>query len=39
MPAALQVERPPSLAEEDIVIFEDAVARFFTDHAPESRGG
>jgi acyl-CoA dehydrogenase len=37
MPAALQVERPPSLAEEDIVIFEDAVARFFTDHAPESR--
>ncbi|RYF95213.1 MAG: acyl-CoA dehydrogenase [Caulobacteraceae bacterium] len=37
MPAALQVERAPSLAEEDIVIFEDAVARFFTDHAPESR--
>ncbi|MDO9336711.1 MAG: acyl-CoA dehydrogenase family protein [Caulobacter sp.] len=37
MPAALQVERTPSLAEEDIVIFEDAVARFFTDHAPESR--
>ena len=35
--SALQVERLPALAEEDIVIFEDAVARFFTDHAPESR--
>jgi len=37
MPAALQVERTPSLADEDIVIFESAVARFFEDHAPESR--
>ncbi|WP_269715249.1 acyl-CoA dehydrogenase family protein [Caulobacter sp. NIBR2454] len=32
----LQVERPASLAEEDIVIFEDAVGRFFDEHAPES---
>ena len=37
MPAALQVERTPSLADEDIVIFENATARFFEDHAPESR--
>ncbi|MFN3859658.1 MAG: acyl-CoA dehydrogenase family protein [Caulobacter sp.] len=37
MAAALQVERTPSLADEDIVIFESAVARFFEDHAPESR--
>ena len=37
MPAALQVERTPSLADEDIVIFENAVAKFFEDHAPESR--
>jgi acyl-CoA dehydrogenase len=33
----LQVERPAPLAEEDIVIFEDAVGRFFDEHAPESR--
>jgi acyl-CoA dehydrogenase len=33
----LNVERPAFMAEEDIVIFEDAVARFFDDHAPESR--
>ena len=33
----LQVERPAFMAEEDIVIFEDAVAKFFDEHAPESR--
>jgi acyl-CoA dehydrogenase len=34
---ALQVERPAFLAEEDIVIFEDAMGKFFDEHAPESR--
>ena len=33
----LNVERPSFLAEEDIVIFEDAIGKFFDDHAPESR--
>jgi acyl-CoA dehydrogenase len=33
----LSVDRPAFMAEEDIVIFEDAVIRFFDDHAPESR--
>jgi acyl-CoA dehydrogenase len=37
MPAALQVPRTPSLADEEIVMFEDSVARFFDQHAPESR--
>ena len=37
MVAPLQVERTPALAEEDIVIFEDSVRRFFQDRAPESR--
>ncbi len=35
--AVLQVPRPAFMAEEDIVIFEDAVAKFFDEHAPESR--
>jgi acyl-CoA dehydrogenase len=35
--AALDIERPDFLKEEDIVIFEDAVAKFFDGHAPESR--
>ena len=34
---ALNVPRPAFMAEEDIVIFEDALIRFFDDHAPESR--
>jgi len=33
----LQVPRPAFMAEEDIVIFEDAVAKFFDEHAPEAR--
>jgi acyl-CoA dehydrogenase len=33
----LNVERPSFMAEEDIVIFEDAVGKFFDEHAPESR--
>ncbi|MFZ5669606.1 MAG: acyl-CoA dehydrogenase family protein [Pseudomonadota bacterium] len=33
----LNLERPAVLAEEDIVIFEDAVGKFFDEHAPESR--
>ncbi len=33
----LNLERTPSLAEEDIVIFEDAVGKFFDEKAPESR--
>ena len=37
MPAALQVPRTPSLADEEIVMFEDSVSRFFDQHAPESR--
>jgi acyl-CoA dehydrogenase len=37
MPAALQVPRTSSLADEEIVMFEDSVARFFDQHAPESR--
>ncbi|HRD45242.1 MAG TPA: acyl-CoA dehydrogenase family protein [Caulobacter sp.] len=35
--SVLQVPRPAFMAEEDIVIFEDAVAKFFDEHAPESR--
>ena len=33
----LNLERTPSLAEEDIVIFNDSVGRFFDEKAPESR--
>jgi acyl-CoA dehydrogenase len=33
----LNVPRTPALAEEEIVLFENSVARFFDDHAPESR--
>ena len=33
----LNLDRTPSLAEEDIVIFEGAVGKFFDDRAPESR--
>ena len=33
----LNLDRSPSLAEEDIVIFNDSVGRFFEEKAPESR--
>ena len=33
----LNLERTPSLAEEEIVIFNDSVGRFFDEKAPESR--
>jgi acyl-CoA dehydrogenase len=33
----LNVERPAFMAEEEVVLFENAVIRFFEDHAPESR--
>jgi acyl-CoA dehydrogenase len=33
----LNVDRTPSLADEEIVLFENSVARFFDAHAPESR--
>ncbi|WP_426029498.1 acyl-CoA dehydrogenase family protein [Caulobacter sp. DWP3-1-3b2] len=32
----LQVEKPAFMAEEDISIFEDAVGKFFDEHAPEA---
>jgi acyl-CoA dehydrogenase len=32
----LDVEKPAFMAEEDIAIFEDAVGKFFDEHAPES---
>ncbi|MBC7668523.1 MAG: acyl-CoA dehydrogenase family protein [Gemmatimonadaceae bacterium] len=32
----LQVEKPAFMAEEDIAIFEDAVGKFFDEHAPEA---
>ena len=32
----LAVEKPTFMAEEDIAIFEDAVGKFFDEHAPES---
>ncbi len=35
--SVLNLDRTPSLAEEDIVIFNDAVGRFFDEKAPESR--
>ncbi len=35
--SALGVERPEFLREEDICIFEQSVAKFLDDHAPESR--
>jgi acyl-CoA dehydrogenase len=34
---ALNIDRAPFLKEEDIVLFEDSVARFLDEHAPESR--
>ena len=34
---ALQVPRPDFMLEEDIVLFENACAKFFEVHAPESR--
>jgi len=33
----LNLDRSPSLAEEDIVLFENSVGRFFEEKAPESR--
>jgi len=33
----LNLDRTPSLAEEELVIFNDSVARFFDEKAPESR--
>ncbi len=35
--SALQVPRTPSMADEEIVMFEDSVIRFFDQHAPEAR--
>jgi acyl-CoA dehydrogenase len=35
--SALQVPRTPSMADEEIVMFEDSVIRFFDQHAPETR--
>ena len=35
--SALQVPRPAFMADEDIVIFEDACGKFFDEYAPESR--
>ena len=35
--SVLNLDRSPSLAEEDIVIFNDSVGRFFEEKAPESR--
>ena len=32
----LNVEKPAFMAEEDIAIFEDAVGKFFDEHAPEA---
>ena len=34
--SVLAVEKPAFMAEEDIAIFEDAVGKFFDEHAPES---
>ena len=34
--SVLNVEKPAFMAEEDIAIFEDAVGKFFDEHAPES---
>jgi acyl-CoA dehydrogenase len=35
--SVLSVPRTPALADEEIVLFENSVSRFFEDHAPESR--
>jgi len=35
--AALDIERADFLKDEDILIFEDSVARFFAEHAPPER--
>ena len=34
--SVLAVEKPAFMAEEDIAIFEDAVGKFFDEHAPEA---
>ena len=34
--SVLDVEKPAFMAEEDIAIFEDAVGKFFDEHAPEN---
>lgn len=34
--SVLNVEKPAFMAEEDIAIFEDAVGKFFDEHAPEA---
>ena len=34
---ALTIERPDFMKDEDIVLFEDSVGKFFDAHAPESR--
>ena len=34
--SVLNVEKPAFMAEEDIAIFEDAVGKFFDEHAPET---
>ncbi|PIB94326.1 acyl-CoA dehydrogenase family protein [Caulobacter sp. FWC2] len=34
--SVLNIEKPAFMAEEDIAIFEDAVGKFFDEHAPES---
>ena len=33
----LNIDRPDFMKDEDIVIFEDAVGKFFDEHAPASR--
>ena len=33
----LNIDRADFLKQEDIIIFEDSVARFLDEHAPESR--
>jgi len=35
--SALSIQRPDFMNEEDIVLFEDSVGKFFDAHAPESR--
>jgi acyl-CoA dehydrogenase len=35
--SVLNIEKPAFMAEEEIVIFEDALGKFFDAHAPESR--
>ena len=35
--SVLDIERPDFLRDEEIVLFEDSVGKFFSAHAPESR--